>query len=437
MSIRRAPPSALAAQQRCAPADVGALTRSFADILRAGPVTPLRSPTALLPVASAVEAHPPKRRPNARGHASDTWDAMRDYVMRCVLSVRNSGAPCGFPYKTPEDVWSALTVGANTALHDQSLAPYAALMALREYEDNTAYGEPYQFMMRPSDNQSPGRFILCEDRSPNTPSGQEKTMWYFEIDSLTIDGRYVEYPAGEHFISLGVTLRPANKEWDDHTLLRRYTEGDAKGYTDDYGYSKDERGNEEKHVYANRPRRTRLEINHATDTDAKPKTQGVRRVVINAGFEWMEELEKIMQPESRSGLASLIGKPNAPLLPYPLIPTGKRSPFWLSSIAHPPARGERAFSTVLVDALSDAIMHAITQKVSATWPNSVGEWLRDTKDAQRIRKARAAAAGPGQPRLPPRFYDEDMENEHIKGGEELAAEDVDDKPYDPKRPGNN
>ena len=430
MSIRRAPTRPPDdTRERRAPADVGALTRSFADVLRAGPVVPPRSPAVRLPAAPAIEAYPPRQRPIVMGPTHNTWEAMRDYVMRCVLSVQNAGVPDSWPYQTEEDVWSMSSAGATTAAHNLSLAPYAALMVLRSSDSNSAYGEPFRFVMRPSRAQAPGRFVLCEDHAPGTPSGQQKTMWYFEIDSLTIDGAFANYPATSKFIRFGLTLRPANADWDAHKLSTPPAEAFAKGYTDDYDYSRRETGHEMKHPLANQPRSTRLEINHSTGDDAKPATVGTSRVVVEAGTEWLEELEKIMQPDSASGLAHLADTADNPVTRYPLIPTPKfNQSFWLSSIERPPAPGAMALSTALVHAISDAIMRAITQKVAATWPRSVTEWAIDEAMARQIAQERAAAAAAAAalPRARTLFHDDAMHAAHIVGGEDEARSHGDD-----------
>lgn len=436
MSIRRAPPPS-AAQERRAPADVGALTRSFADVLRAGTMAPLRSPAVLLraaPAAPAVEAYPPRQRPNVQGASSNTWETMRDYVMRCVLSLQNSGVPGAWPYQTKEEVWVTPDAGYSTALHDMSLAPYAALMVLRSSDSNTQYGAPHRFVMRPSDHQARGRFILCEDLAPGTPSGQEKTMWYFEITSLTIDGQFVEYPAGGKFISFNMTLRPANEDWDTYKLSTPAHEAYAKGYTDDHDYSKYETGYEKKHPDAHKPRLTRLEINHATGEGVKPETLGTSPVYVEAGLEWAEMLERRMTPNSASGLALLKGTPDDPVTRLPLIPTQKLQDFWLSSMARRPAPGKLALSTVLVHAISDAIMQAITQKVSSTWPHSVAEWAADKETARQTALARAAAMA-ALPRPPPRprrrYHDDAMHDAFVAGGEDEAEPYVGDQNWLP------
>jgi hypothetical protein len=445
MSIRRAPPRPPDdTRERRAPADVGALTRSFADVLRAGPipVTPLRSPAVRLPAAlavpaaPAVEAYPPRERPvRDGGHADNTWEAMRDYVMRCVLSVQDDNATGSWPYTSREDVWSMPSAGATTIAHELSLAPYAALMILRSYDSNTQYGDPDTFVMRPSYAQTPGRFIMCEDHKNNTPSGQEKTMWYFEIDSLTIDGHFVQYPATPNFISFGVTLRPANTDWDLHKITTPGKEGYAKGYTQDYDYSKNEAGYEKKHAWANLPRPTRVEINHATGADARPKTLGTSRVVVEAGLEWAEELEKLMRPDSASGLARLAGTPDDPATRYPFIPTQKNNlSFWLSRIARGPAApGAMALSTAIVHGISDAIMRAITEKVSKTWPRDMAEWAVDNMTAQQAAQARAAAAAPVPPRAPPRFHSDAMHDAYVAGGEGQAEPHLGDRDWGPER----
>ena len=79
------------------------------------------------------------------------------------------------------------------------------------------------------------------------------------------------------------------------------------------------------------------------------------------------------------------------------------------------------------ETLTDAIMRAITTKLSNTWPTSMIEWAVDEErvqqaraaDEQRIRQARTTANAVAK--LAPAYHDDAMHEQHTRRGANEAA----------------